>query len=102
MCLKCIFYQWGMLQGDLKDWSALATGKMCMSNVAARRRGRRAREDMDEDTGEKKFEFGATSSGAHVEALDMTPKQAQVLLRGELTSTDDGKQVISVVPGEGA
>ena len=40
--------QWGMLQGDLADWSSLAAGKMSMSNIYARRRGRQAREDMEE------------------------------------------------------
>merc|ERR1719163_1078311 len=43
--VRCRTYeQWGMLQGDLKDWSSFAAGTMCMSNMVARRRGRRGRE----------------------------------------------------------
>ena len=33
--------QWGMLQGDLADWSSLAAGKMSMSNIYARGAGGR-------------------------------------------------------------
>lgn len=81
------YEQWGMLQGDLKDWSSLAAGNG--GNVAARRRGRRAREDMDEG-GEAKV------GGMHVDATT-TPTQAQAL-KGELQMTPEGKPVVHVTP----
>ena len=48
---KRTYDQWGMLQGDLKNWSRLASGQASLSKVIARRRGRYAREDMDDDEG---------------------------------------------------
>ena len=41
------YEQWGMLQGDLQDWSALAVGQASASVTPALKRRRRAREDME-------------------------------------------------------
>jgi len=46
---KRTYFQWGMLQGDLVDWSSLAAGHTSMSTVMKRRRARNAREDMTQD-----------------------------------------------------
>ena len=47
------YEQWGMLQGDLQDWSALAVGQASASVTPALKRRRRAREDMEAEDGEK-------------------------------------------------
>lgn len=77
------YEQWGMLQGDLKDWSSLASGRMSL-NGASRRRGRRAREDFDEAATDDKF--------------GTTPSQAQAL-KGELQTTSAGP-AIAIIAGE--
>ena len=51
--LERTYDQWGMLQGDLSDWSSLTKGHSSMSSVIRRRRGRYAREDMDAEGSDK-------------------------------------------------
>ena len=82
--------QWGMLQGDLADWSKLTAGQSGMGNVHKRRRGRYAREDLDVE-GDDKFVLGAKSDVAVPE----TSKQADVI-KGALQVDAQGATVVSV------
>jgi len=89
------YEQWGMLQGDLKDWSSIAVGKIDMRSVASRRR--RARENMTEadDGGEKRLRLG---SGADAGAE--TPPQGAAVVTGEIKVASDGARVVAVA-GDG-
>ena len=78
--------QWGMLQGDLTDWSSIASGKQPMHKVVNRRR--RAREEMDEDGGSKGGSDG--SSGAQPAS---TPT-----LKGEVQMGPEGPVVVPLPP----
>lgn len=73
-------------QGDLKDWSSIAAGKVPMASVSKSRR-RVAREDMEDDGGEKKL------GGVDLDALQ-TPSQ-DTAIKGEVQMAD-GKPVVVV------
>ena len=82
---KRTYDQWGMLQGDLTDWSSIASGKQPMHKVANRRR--RAREDMDEEVG------GGKGDG---DAAGATQPASKPMLKGEVRVGPEGPVVVPV------
>lgn len=77
------YEQWGMLQGDLKDWSSLAGGKLGMKSVTSRRR--RGRENMDEDDGQQTRLGGVSNAAVLADQI-----------QGSLQVSAGGKPVIAV------
>jgi len=87
------YEQWGMLQGDLADWSSIAVGKVGMENVVSRRRRRGAKEEMGESCGEDKEPEG---NNTRPEDLS-TPAQSQTMsqaIKGELHMSTAGPVIV--------
>jgi len=88
------YEQWGMLQGDLANWSTLANTEQWKATVLSKQqtRRRRARESVDVDGGDKPY---ITSAATDLDALQ-TPSQAlAVEMTAELQVGPNGALVVS-------